>query len=91
MRKKKWLPNVWPRQIGMLYLSIIEIKVMLKKLIGKEASVNQSPTLNAKLVSVGKSCVWEVTPNKYSNRGNECVGKTFSLPLSISENCFYGV
>lgn len=61
---------------------------MLEKMVGQEASVNQSPTLRAKLVSVDKFCVWEVTPNHY---GNNHVGERFTLPLWISENCFWGV
>ena len=64
---------------------------MLEKMIGQVASVNNSPTLNAKLISVGNKCVWEVVPSIYSDRGNDKVGTQFSLPLWISENCFYGV
>lgn len=65
---------------------------MLEKMIGQEASVNTSPTLSAKLINVGLFvCKWEVTPNRYGDRGNEAVGKTFFQPLSISGNCFWGV
>ena len=64
---------------------------MLESMIGQEASVNQSPTLRAKLVSVGKSCVWEVTPNHYGDRGNDMVGEQFTLPMWVSDNCFHGV
>ena len=65
---------------------------MLESMIGQEASVNQSPTLSAKLINVGLFvCKWEVIPNRYSDRGNEYVGETFFQPLSISGNCFWGV
>jgi len=69
----------------------MEIKVMLEEMIGQEAGVNQSPTLSAKLISVGNKCVWEVTPNHYGIRNNNHVGERFTLPLWISENCFWGV
>jgi len=64
---------------------------MLEKMVGQVASVNTSPTLSAKLISVGNKCVWEVTPNRYGDRGNEYIGETFYQPLSISGNCFWGV
>ena len=65
---------------------------MLEEMIGQVASVNTSPTLSAKLIDVGFFvCVWEVTPNRYGDRGNEAVGETFFQPLSISGNCFWGV
>jgi hypothetical protein len=69
----------------------MEIKVMLKQMVGQIASVNSSPTLSAKLISVGNKCVWEVTPNRYGERGNEHIGKTFIQSLNISGNCFWGV
>jgi hypothetical protein len=75
----------------------MEIKVMLEEMVGQIASVNQSPTLSARLVEVYKSttgdtvCCWEVIPNRYGDKGNEYVGTQFYLPLHISENCFWGV
>jgi hypothetical protein len=76
----------------------MEIKVMLESMIGQEASVNQSPTLRAKLVEIYKTkytnntiCEWEITPNHYGDKGNDYVGVKFTLPLSISGNCFWGV
>jgi hypothetical protein len=69
----------------------MEIKVMLEKMVGQVASVNNSPTLSAKLISVGNKCVWEVTPNRYGDRGNNRVGEQFTLPAWISGNCFWGV
>jgi len=70
---------------------------MLGEMVGQVASVNNSPTLRARLVEVyedttGKTiCCWEVTSNHYSDKGNEYVGTQFYLPLSISGNCFWGV
>jgi hypothetical protein len=69
----------------------MEIKVMLEKMVGQVASVNNSPTLSAKLISVGNKCVWEITPNRYGERGNEHIGETFIQSLNISGNCFWGV
>jgi hypothetical protein len=69
----------------------MEIKVMLEQMVGQVASVNNSPTLSAKLISVGNKCVWEVTPNRYGERGNEHIGETFIQSLNISGNCFWGV
>ena len=48
---------------------------MLEEMIGQEAGVNQSPTLSAKLISVGNKCVWEVTPNRYGDKNNNRVGE----------------
>jgi hypothetical protein len=48
----------------------MEIKVMLEQMVGQVASVNSSPTLSAKLISVGNKCVWEVTPNRYDDKNN---------------------
>jgi hypothetical protein len=69
----------------------MEIKVMLKQMVGQIASVNSSPTLCAKLVSVGNECIWEVVPSRYDDRNNHRVGEQFSLPAWISGNCFWGV
>ena len=65
---------------------------MLEKMVGQVASVNTSPTLSAKLINVGFfGCMWEVTPNRYGERGNNRVGEQFILPAWISGNCFWGV
>ena len=64
---------------------------MLKQMVGQIASVNSSPTLCAKLVSVGNKCIWEVVPSRYDDRNNHRVGEQFSLPAWISGNCFWGV
>lgn len=68
------------------------MKQELIELVGKEASVNHSPTLRAKLVEVyDTNCLWQVTPNQHGEEGNDMVDATFLLPLSYSLNCFYGV
>jgi len=68
------------------------MKKELIDLVGKEASVNYSPTLRAKLVEVyDANCLWQVTPNQHDEEGNDMVGVTFLLPLGHSLNCFYGV
>ncbi len=65
---------------------------MLEEMVGQVASVNTSPTLSAKLINVGFfGCMWEVTPNRYGERGNEHIGETFIQSLNISGNCFWGV
>ena len=71
----------------------MELKTQLEAMVGQEASVNNSPTLRAKLIKVldnGK-CMWEITPSHYNDKGNEFVGNTFHLPMWISGNCFWGV
>ena len=67
------------------------MKKELIELVGKEASVNHSPTSRAKLVEVyDTNCLWEVTANHYGENGNDMIGARFLLPLSWSLNCFYG-
>jgi hypothetical protein len=64
----------------------------LKQMVGKVTSVNQSPTLRAKLIEVRETrCVWEVAPGEYDKSQDEYVGFKFTLPIYISENCFFGV
>jgi hypothetical protein len=80
----------------MLYLPSNKGYMMMKnelmKLVGQEASVNQSPTLRAKLVAVHNTfCTWEVVSGMYNKRNDDKVGNKFSLSHNISENCFYGV
>ena len=67
------------------------MEIWLEKMVGQVASVNSSPTLSAKLISVGNKCVWEVTPNRYGDKNNNRVGEQFTLPAWISGNCFWGV
>jgi hypothetical protein len=64
---------------------------MLEQMIGQITSVNQSPTLCAKLVSVGKYCVWEVAPSRYGDKSNHRVGEQFELDIWTSDRCFFGV
>ena len=80
--------NLAPRILVRIFTSM---KVMLENMVGQIASVNQSPTLSAKLISVGNKCVWEVAPSRYGNKNNNRVGERFELPGSVSLNCFFGV
>jgi hypothetical protein len=74
------------------YLYDMGKKEILKSLVGKEASVNYSPTLRAKLVKVNKlNCTWEVVASPYSNRGLEKIGNKFHLNLFLSDMAFFGV
>jgi hypothetical protein len=73
----------------------MEIKVMLEKMVGQEASVNSSPTRRAKLIKVldnGK-CMWEVVegPWRSSDQFFHKIGTKFTMPMWISGNCFWGV
>jgi hypothetical protein len=70
----------------------MEIKVMLEQMVGQVASVNQSPTLSAKLLwVVGNRCVWEVAPSRYGDKSNHHVGEQFELDIWTSDRCFFGV
>ena len=63
----------------------------LTPMIGKEASDNFSPTLRSKLVEVtSNGCVWEITPNQWSDKGNDQVGTRKIVPLWLSSNMFFG-
>ena len=75
------------------YLYGMELKNQLKSMVGQDTSVNQSPTLRAKLIKVSDSkCTWEVVPGIYNkSRGIDKVGTKFTLPLWISGNCFWGM
>lgn len=64
----------------------------LTEVIGKDCSCNQSPTLRAKLVTVGSLwCRLEITPPMYkSNQStNTSVGKQFKLPTEIVHNMYF--
>ena len=64
----------------------------LTEVIGKDCSCNGSPTLRAKLISVGSLwCRLEVTPAMYkSNQStNSSVGKQFKLPTEIVHNMYF--
>jgi hypothetical protein len=65
----------------------------LKSVIGKETSQNQSPTLRAKLVKVGKSnCVFESVQSPYQSTigllGYE-IGVQYKVPNSTAWNSFF--
>lgn len=64
----------------------------LTTVIGKDCSCNQSPTLRAKLVTVGSLwCRLEVTPTMYNSnlKANTSVGKQFKLPTEIVHNMYF--
>lgn len=64
----------------------------LYTVIGKDCSCNGSPTLRAKLISVGSLwCRLEVTPAIYkSNQSANClVGTEFKVPTSVVHNMYF--
>jgi hypothetical protein len=64
----------------------------LNTVIGKDCSCNQSPTLRAKLISVGKfKSTLEVTPTMYSRAqwNNIYVGKKITLDNSTIHNMYF--
>jgi hypothetical protein len=64
----------------------------LLEVIGKDCSCNQSPTLRAKLVTVGSLwCRLEVTPTMYNStqETNSSVGEQFKLPTEVVYNMYF--
>ena len=64
----------------------------LLEVIGKDCSCNQSPTLRAKLVTVGSLwCRLEVTPTMYNSNQetNSSVGEQFKLPTEVVYNMYF--
>jgi len=64
----------------------------LNTVIGKDCSCNQSPTLRAKLISVGKhKSILQVTATMYSRAqwNNIYVGKKFTLDTSTVHNMYF--
>jgi trehalose-6-phosphatase len=64
----------------------------LKTVIGKDCSCNQSPTLRAKLISVGKyKSIVEVRPTMYNRAqwSNAHVGQKITLDNSIIHNMYF--
>lgn len=64
----------------------------LTEMIGRDCSCNQSPTLKAKLLSVGKyKCTLEVRPTMYNRNqwANTSVGKQFKVPTNITHNMYF--
>jgi hypothetical protein len=65
----------------------------LKKVIGKKVSQNQSPTLVAKLVKVGKvNCIFESVESDYKSTiglvGYK-VGVQYKVPTQFAWNSFF--
>ena len=62
----------------------------LKAVIGKEVSQNQSPTLRAKLIKVGKaSCLFEAVQSPYVKYPQMGVSVQYRVPNSIAWNSFF--
>ena len=64
----------------------------LNTVVGKDCSCNGSPTLRAKLVTVGSLwCILEVTPTMYNRNqwANTSVGKQFKVPTNITHNMYF--
>jgi hypothetical protein len=64
----------------------------LNTVIGKDCSCNQSPTLKAKLISVGKyKCTLEVRPSMYNRAqwSNIYAGNKFVLDTSTVHNMYF--
>ena len=64
----------------------------LNKVVGKDCSCNQSPTLRAKLISVGKyKCTLEVRPTMYNRAlwSNFYAGNKFILDTSKVHNMYF--
>ena len=64
----------------------------LNTVIGKDCSCNQSPTLRAKLISVGKhKSILEVTPRVYARDAfrDIFIGKKFTLDNTIAHNMYF--
>jgi hypothetical protein len=64
----------------------------LNTVIGKDCSCNQSPTLRAKLISVGKyKCTLEVRPTMYNRAqwSNIYAGNKFVLDTTTVHNMYF--
>jgi len=64
----------------------------LAEVIGRDCSCNGSPTLRAKLISVGKyKCTLEVRPTMYNRTlwSNLYVGNRFILDTEIVHNMYF--
>jgi len=62
----------------------------LKKVVGKKVSQNQSPTLVAKLVKVGKvNCVFESVQSDYFDYQNGRIGVQYKVPTQFAHNSFF--
>lgn len=64
----------------------------LKTVVGKDCSCNHSPTLKAKLISVGKhKCTLEVRPTMYNRAqwSNIYAGNKFVLDTEVVHNMYF--
>jgi hypothetical protein len=62
----------------------------LKTVIGKKITQNQSPTLVAKLVKVGKvNCVFESVQSDYFDYQNGRIGVQYKVPTQYAWNSFF--
>jgi hypothetical protein len=64
----------------------------LKAVVGRDCSCNQSPTLKAKLISVGKyKCTLEVRPTMYNRNqwSNIYAGKKIILDTATVHNMYF--
>jgi hypothetical protein len=62
----------------------------LKTVIGKKITQNQSPTLVAKLVKVGKvNCVFESVQSDHFGYENGKVGVQYKVPTQRAWNSFF--
>ena len=62
----------------------------LKKVIGNKVSQNQSPTLVAKLVKVGKvNCVFESVQSDYVAYDQSKIGVQYKVPTQFAHNSFF--
>ena len=68
------------------------MKTELNTVIGKDCSCNWSPTLRAKVISVGEhKSVLEVTPRVYSKDASQdlFIGKRFVLDNTLVQNMYF--
>jgi hypothetical protein len=62
----------------------------LKSVIGKDVSQNQSPTLRAKLIKVGKvNCVFESVQSDYVEYDQSKIGVQYKVPTQRAWNAFF--
>ena len=62
----------------------------LKKVIGNKISQNQSPTLVAKLIKVGKvNCLFESGPSDHVAYDQNKIGVQYKVPTQRAWNSFF--
>lgn len=62
----------------------------LKTVVGKEISQNNSPTLRAKLIKVGKTyCLFESVQSPYVEYKQPLVGVQYKVPTEYAWNAFF--